>query len=441
VSVPCLLHENTDHWQDLAARRNSGPVPWLDIFTRQSEFINQVDYMPLVKGGISWASSSAPGRSRASTVVPGESDDELMDGEFVLLREPSKMHKQEIHACFTRWMARQEEGKIPFEFANILNSQEGTLWLAVQLQELSDLDDTDPKSMIPPPCNLPKRKQTKNKTKGKRHTVTTQETKNESELAPKPRKKKQPAKTTLPADTPPNEQAAGIAPPIPDNLLSLEWDPSIDPMLCMELIPPGQYVTAVGSNIPVMMGSTSGPTAVNMTGSTYASYLAHMEHGGYLMDGPVPGWMQNGVINNSPAPTLWLVIRLAENYQLNMTLPSLPMDTIPEASLIGSTDSVIPDCTKHWMKTRSRSCARNTDEGMTTQDAGMSMPAEGSKKKCKRARSNEDNSRGQQMKRSKSSNPDIKAMPGPHPMPRPKGRGDASINPPDTFDLRHQHAG
>jgi hypothetical protein len=188
-----------------------------------------------------------------------------------------------------------------------------------------------------------------------------------------------------------------------------------------------------------MMGSTSGPTAVDMTCSTYASHLAHMEHGGYLMDGPVPGWMQNGVMNNSPAPTLRPVIRLAENHQPNMTLPSLLMDTIPEASLVGSTDSV--NYRKCWMKTRSRSRARNTDEGTTTQDAGMSTLAEGSKKKHKRARSNEDNSRGQQMKKSKSSNPDVKVMPGPRPMPRPKGRGDASINPPDTFDLRHRNAG
>jgi hypothetical protein len=392
VSVPCLLHENTDRRQDLAARRNSGPVPWLDIFTWQSEFINQVDYMPLVKGGISRGSSSAPGRSRASTAAPGESDDESMDGEIVLLWELSKMHKQEIHACFTCWMARQEEGKIPFEFANVLNSCEGTLRPAVQLQELSDLDDTDAESPIAPPRNPPKRKQTKKKTKGKRHKGTTQENENESEPAPKPRKKKEPAKTTLPAHTPTNEHAAGIAPPIPDNLLSLEWDPSVDPMLRTELIPPGRYVTVASSNIPAMMGSTSGPTAVDMTSSTYAIHLAHMEHGGYLMDGPVPGWMQNGVMNNSPAPTLWPVIRLAENHQPNMTLPSLPMDTIPEASSVGSIDSVIPDYRKCWMKTQSRSRARNTDEGTTTQDAGMSTPAEGSKKKCKRARSNEDNS-------------------------------------------------
>jgi hypothetical protein len=60
--------------------------------------------MPLVKGGISRGSSSAPGRSRALTAAPGESDDESMDGESVLLQEPSKMHKQEIHACLTRWM-------------------------------------------------------------------------------------------------------------------------------------------------------------------------------------------------------------------------------------------------------------------------------------------------------------------------------------------------
>jgi hypothetical protein len=90
---------------DLAAKRTSGHVPWHDVAARQAEFIDQLEYMPIWKGGNSRASSSAPSKSRASTAAPGESSDEgAIEGEFVVLRDPSKMQKHEIGACFTHWM-------------------------------------------------------------------------------------------------------------------------------------------------------------------------------------------------------------------------------------------------------------------------------------------------------------------------------------------------
>jgi hypothetical protein len=53
-------------------------------------------------------------------------------------------------------MAQQEEGKIAFEFANVLDSWEGTLRLVVRLHKLSDLGGTESDLPLPPPCNPPK---------------------------------------------------------------------------------------------------------------------------------------------------------------------------------------------------------------------------------------------------------------------------------------------
>ena len=113
---------------DLAVKRSSGHVPWLDIYTRQSEFIDQIEYMPMCKWG-SRATSSAPGKSHASTVPPGDTSDNdiASEHEFVLLWDPLKMQKHIIEACFIHWLGRQEEGKIGFEFSSVLNSREGTL--------------------------------------------------------------------------------------------------------------------------------------------------------------------------------------------------------------------------------------------------------------------------------------------------------------------------
>jgi hypothetical protein len=119
-----------NHCIDLGAKRRSGPVPWNDIYMWQTEFVNQLEYMPILS---SCASSSAPAKSRSSTVAPGEiaENEEAMSSDFVLLQEPSKMQKNHITACFTHWMAWQEEGKIGFEFTNVFDSQEGALQLVV----------------------------------------------------------------------------------------------------------------------------------------------------------------------------------------------------------------------------------------------------------------------------------------------------------------------
>ncbi|KAF8222411.1 hypothetical protein L208DRAFT_1413479, partial [Tricholoma matsutake] len=161
------------------------------------------------------------------------------------------MHKHDIEACFTHWMGRQEEGKIGFEFTNVFNSREGTLWPAVRLQELTDLDDMETEGMTAAPRNPPKRKRTKKKTKGKWPKATTQQPESESAPVPKQQKKKQPDTPPL-AITPINQQAAGLAPLLPENLMPLEWDLLVDPMLQKALIPLGRYVTAEDHNIPAM---------------------------------------------------------------------------------------------------------------------------------------------------------------------------------------------
>jgi hypothetical protein len=167
---------------DLAAKRSSGHVPWHEVSARQAEFIDQLEYMPIWKGGTSHGSSSALSKSRGSTAALGESsDDGGIEGEFIMLRDPSKMQKHEIAACFTHWMEQQNNKKIGFEFANVLNSQDGSLRPVVHVQELSDLGETESNTPVPTPRNPPKRKKYKKRPK-KKSKIVEHSTDNNDEI-------------------------------------------------------------------------------------------------------------------------------------------------------------------------------------------------------------------------------------------------------------------
>ena len=92
------------------------------------------------------------------TAAPDENtDNEGEDkGAFMFLRDLSKMQKHEIQACFTHWMAHQEQGQIGFKFSHVLNACEGMLWPVIRLEELSDLSDTESDALAPPPRNAPR---------------------------------------------------------------------------------------------------------------------------------------------------------------------------------------------------------------------------------------------------------------------------------------------
>jgi len=78
---------------DSAVKRTSSHVPWLEIYNCQSNFIDQVEYMPIptkpVHVGCRSASSTVA-YSRASTVEPGQISGDEPDeaSDFILLRDP-----------------------------------------------------------------------------------------------------------------------------------------------------------------------------------------------------------------------------------------------------------------------------------------------------------------------------------------------------------------
>jgi hypothetical protein len=425
---------------DLAAKRTSGHVPWHDVAARQSEFIDQLEYMPIWKGGNSRASSSAPSKSRASTAAPGESSDEgAIEGEFVVLRDPSKMQKHEIGACFTHWMERQKNQKIGFEFANVLNSRDGTLRPAIRVQELSDLGDTESDTPAPVPRNPPKRKKYKKRPKTK-SKIMERLTDNDDEMAPpKARKKQAPTKTTanIPSD------AGEITPHLPNDLLKLGWDPVLDPALAMYHMTPGRYLTQATGPPPAMMGPTGDvdnnptavPTELQIADATHARYLAEMEHGRPLMNGPVPAWLQQTVIHNSADPPLRPALRYG--YQVpdmqmsNVGIPIVGEVVIPEKTSTNSSGSPVPDYTMRWMKTRSRSRHRPTEQSSLEHEPPAKTPAMAGNENRKRGSSNAEGSqRGRQLKKSKSTTD------ASRPKPRKKAKGGTSeAADKDSFDL------
>lgn len=469
-------NSHPDLCTDLGAKRTSGHVPWLDIYARQSEFINQIEYMPIRSRASSSApaksraSSMAPARSRASTVTPGDLSDnaERSDGDFVLLRDPSKMQKHEIEACFTHWLARQEERKIGLEFSNVLNSRDGTLRPAARLEELSDLGETESDSPPPPPRNLPKRKRSKKQTKSGRRAV--------------------PQKGKAHKQRPPH---------LPDSLLPLDWDPVVDPILQQEQVPPqGQNANGAQSGLLTTMDSFGGHTGVNMSDSAHAGYLADIERGRMVMNGPVPAWMHNTLGNPLPDPPLRPAIRRGD-MQGDTNAPNIgistaadPMvgthtpaavavasggraelhasehrheqreinptnitviaggDPVPAGATIRSSPSPVPDCAARWMRTRSKSRSRNIEEPSTLaqiQEAGTSTMSEGIKRK--RGTSNAQTSDGAlcggDLKKSKSTQGMMEHGMAAHTGERPKPRrrvgasGDTDLDL-DNFDLRHR---
>jgi hypothetical protein len=437
-----ILTNILNDFTDLAAKRSSGHVPWHDVSARQAEFIDQLEYMPIWKGGTSRGSSSAPSKSRASTAAPGESSDEGgVDGEFILLRDPSKMQKHEIGACFTHWLKRQNNKKIGFEFANVLNSRDGTLRPAVRVQELSDLGDTDSDTPVPTPRNPPKRKKYKKRPK-KKSKLAEDSTDNENESAPKAKNKRAVIKTKANAPA-----GAGELPPhLPDNLLPMGWDPVLDPALARFHMKPGQYLRQPTAAVPAMMGPTgdangdptTGAIPFNIADATHAGYLAEMERGGPLMNGPVPAWMQQTVIHTSADPPLRPAIRygyhvpkqLMSNAGIPVSTEQVNGEAIPSDNSSGSD---APDSSRRWMKTRSRSRRRNTDQSsMEEQNPPAKKPVTAGKVNRKRASSNAEGSqRGRQLKKSKST-----TDPGSRPLPRKKAKGDTTeAGDKDSFDL------
>jgi hypothetical protein len=330
----------------LGAKQTSGHVPWLDIYTRQSEVINQVEHMPTSKPAVQ-SSSMAPGMSRASTVVPGESSEDAWDGDevFVLLQDPSKMQKHEIEACFTHWMALQEDGKIGFEFSNVFNSRDGTLRPAVRLGELLDLSTTDSETPPPAPCNKQKSKQARKKTQNDQRKV--QATKLAKDNHP-PMSRELDGVPMVDTNL---HSGAGRLPHLPDGLLPLGWDPVVDPVLQNAHMQAGPEVIPACVDLPGMMGPTGDPTGVHGTNHAYAGYLAEMERGSAIMHNTLPAWVQKASIQPSPNLPLRPAIR-----QDNMPQPVLhPDHRLGERNVTStvdaSRDSPVPNYKRRWMRT------------------------------------------------------------------------------------------
>ena len=424
------------------------------------------------------ASSSVGGRSRASTVAPDENTDDegATEGEFVFLRDPSKMHKHEIQACFMHWMGRQEQGKIGFEFSHVLNAREGTLWPVIRLEELSDLGDTESDAPPPPPRNAPKRRRGKKQAKS-RHGRT------ETAIPAKKRtKQKQSALATEPiieriANAAGPSHPGGPPPALPAGLLQLDWDPMVDPMLQKEPLHPGLHARP-SSGPTFMMGAGSESMPAVIADPEYAGYLAGLERGGAVMAGVVPAWMlqtepqqpanealrpairQYGRrmdnvtaadVSRAEAPTGIDSTFSAESHPLNQDtaihethLANMPMlDATPSG---GGSDSPVPDYTKRWMRTRSRSRPRNADESpQMEQLSEVRKPAMGKGTKQKRGQTDTENSdRGVGGSRKKAKltmgveGNDSHGDRGRRPKPRPRVQVQAGIEGSDTFDLRHR---
>ena len=101
------------------------------------------------------SASSTVAYLRASTTEPGQISGDEPDeaGDFILLHDPLKMHKSEIEACFKHWLSRQENGDIAFAFSQVLNAHDNLLQPVVQLEELSDLGNSDLDSLAHLPAN------------------------------------------------------------------------------------------------------------------------------------------------------------------------------------------------------------------------------------------------------------------------------------------------
>ena len=429
------------------------------------------------------ASSVVGGRSRASTAPPDENDDD--DGEdegaFVFLRDPSKMQKHEIQACFTHWMARQERGQIRFEFSHVLNSREGTLRPAIRLEELSDLGDTESDAPATPPRNAPRRRWSKKA----RNTLSVK----------KRGKQKGPAVRTQPTvnkavnGTGTSHIGGLLAPALPDGGLQLEWDPMLDPML-QQRLPPVPHATLT-MHAPSMLGTGGGPSAAYVTDPDYAAHLARIERGGPLMTGVVPAWMGHSQTYQPAEPTLRPAIRRrpgtvdvltgADGWEegrptpTDTTIPDTPLEdplvgtesrspaghqvalpvihehnnpTVgPPTTSGGRNNSPVPDYTKRWMRTRSTSRPRNTEGSeQREQRSEGSAPEMGGVSKRKRGPRDIDNSdvvQSGNSKKAKSvavtegtgSQGEHGRRPKPRPKPRPAAGMDSSV---DSFDLRHR---
>jgi hypothetical protein len=384
---------------------------------RQTEFVDQLEYMPILS---SRASSSAPAKSRSSTVAPGETseNEEAMSGDFVLLREPSKMQKNHITACFTHWMARQEEGKIGFEFANVLDSREGALRPAVRLHELSDLGETESDAPPPPPRNPPKRKRQKKKAKIMPHHSDT-----DTVPPAKEKKRKRPTKAVQKPPTP--------HPQLPAGLLALEWDPMVDPALRPEAVQPHRDGPTGGRlfAVPLESMTAGGPPAVyDAADATQAAYLAEVERGHALMNGPVPAWIQNvgtPTLDDIPLQPALRHRAQSDIYTQN-EFSATTAEPLPTSG--GSRSSPVPDSSRRWIRTRSTSRPRRPVEKSQTDTAAVNTPGEGNSKA------------GTNLKKS------IESSDRPKPKPKVKGRkgsqsgGGAGVESDiDSFDLHNRH--
>jgi hypothetical protein len=90
-------------------------------------------------------------QSRASTQANSAEDSEAPEA-YIVLHDPSKMHKLDIEACFSHWLSQQEKGKqVVFAFSHILGSG-SALQETVRLDELLDLGSSDLDTPAPSVC-------------------------------------------------------------------------------------------------------------------------------------------------------------------------------------------------------------------------------------------------------------------------------------------------
>ena len=127
---------------DIATNCRQGSVPWNELLTRLSEFIDQEQYMPHVHLGAG-ERMSTPSSTQRSDIM------DYSDVKYVILRDPLKMQKLEIGRLFEHWLPKQLAGETAFEFSKVLKPMRADVGRstsdmaqAVILDEMSDVSGT-----------------------------------------------------------------------------------------------------------------------------------------------------------------------------------------------------------------------------------------------------------------------------------------------------------
>ena len=294
--------------------------------------------------------TSAPSRSRASTRATSVKDSEGSEA-YIVLRDPSKMHKSDIEACFSYWLSRQEKGKkVAFAFSHVLGSG-SELQEAVRLDDLSNVGGSD--LDIPAPVNKPK---------------------------PKPARKKGKAHRCEGPPVQPSSTAVDVTSLL--ECAGLEWDhldpilrpssnmpnttalqlPTMLPIATTTFVPPPPFSPGEDSNAPPV------PLIGNFSSADpqYAGAVASIEHGGNYHS-LLPQWVQQANTYASPPHALKSALRkppaLTPAQESTWQFPPAFQGPLTGPPGVEPQIGDETDTNAHWMKTRSKSRSKTRGPG------------------------------------------------------------------------------